>query len=88
MKVLAATQLPVTLDAAEQAAMDELRAALDAYGDLLVADAVHLLVEGRADTAGQVMDAAAGLSQPPELSLLRTARDGRGISSSVVHIEL
>ena len=84
MKVLAATQLPVTLDAAEQAAMDELRAALDAYGDLLVADAVHLLVEGRADTAGQVMDAAAGLSQPPELSLLRTARDGRGISSSVV----
>jgi hypothetical protein len=84
MKVLAATQLPVTLDAAEQAAMDELRAGLDAYGDLLVADAVHLLVEGRADTAGQVMDAAAGLSQPPELSLLRTARDGRGISSSVV----
>ena len=84
MKVLAATQLPVTLDSGEQAAMDELRAALDVYGDLLVADAVHLLVEGRADTAGQVMDAAAGLSQPPELSLLRTARDGRGISSSVV----
>lgn len=37
MKVLAATQLPVTLDTAEQAALDGLRAALDAYGDLLVA---------------------------------------------------
>jgi hypothetical protein len=84
MKVLAAQSLPVTLDATQQAAMDELRAAIDTYGDLLVADAVHHLVEGRADTAGQVMDAAAGLSQPPELSLLRTARDGTGISSSVV----
>jgi hypothetical protein len=84
MKVLAAANLPVTLNATQQAAIEELRAAVDAYGDLLVADAVHHLVEGRADAAGQVMDAAAGLSQPPELSLLRTARDGRGISSSVV----
>ena len=67
-----------------QQALAELRAALDTYGDLLVADAVHHLVEGRADIAGQVMDAAAGLSRPPELSLLRTARDGRGVSSSVV----
>ena len=84
MKVLAAQSLPVTLDATQTAAIAELRAALDTYGDLLVADAVHHLVEGRADIAGQVMDAAAGLSRPPELSLLRTARDGRGISSSVV----
>ena len=52
--VLAADPLPVTLDAAQTAAIDELRAALDTYGDLLVADAVHHLVEGRADIAGQV----------------------------------
>jgi hypothetical protein len=84
MKVLAAQSLPVTLNATQQAAIADLRAAVDTYGDLLVADAVHHLVEGRADIAGQVMDAAAGLSRPPELSLLRTARDGRGISSSVV----
>ena len=84
MQVLAAQSLPVTLDATQTAAIAELRAALDTYGDLLVADAVHHLVEGRADIAGQVMDAAAGLSRPPELSLLRTARDGRGVSSSVV----
>ena len=84
MKVLAAQSLPVTLDATQTAAIAELRAAIDTYGDLLVADAVHHLVEGRADIAGQVMDAAAGLSRPPELSLLRTARDGRGVSTSVV----
>ena len=84
LKVLAAQQLPITLNATQTAAIAELRAALDTYGDLLVADAVHHLIEGRADIAGQVMDAAAGLSQPPELSLLRTARDGRGVSSSVV----
>jgi hypothetical protein len=42
------------------------------------------MVEGRADVAGEVMDAAAGLTHPPELSLLRTVRSGRGVSSSVV----
>jgi hypothetical protein len=84
MKVLAEQSFPVTLDATQTMAIAELRAAVDTYGDLLVADAVHHLVEGRADIAGQVMDAAAGLSRPPEMSLLRTARDGRGVSSSVV----
>jgi hypothetical protein len=82
LQVLAADPFPVSLDAKQTEAVAELREALDTYGDLLVADAVHHLVEGRADTAGQVMDAAAGLSRPPELSLLRTARDGRGVSSS------
>jgi hypothetical protein len=83
LKVLAADAFPVTLDAQQTEAIAELRGALDTYGDLLVADAVHHLVEGRADVAGQVMDAAAGLSRPPELSLLRTARDGRAVSSSL-----
>ena len=63
--------------------MAELRTAVDTYGDLLVVDAVHHLVEGRADIAGQVMDAASGLSRPPQLSAPRTARDGRAVSSSV-----
>ena len=83
MQVLAADPFPVALDAAQTGAIAELRTAIDTYGDLLVADAVHHLVEGRADVAGQVMDAAAGLSRPPELSLLRTPRDGRGVSTSV-----
>jgi hypothetical protein len=84
MRVLAADPFPVTLNQTQSAAVGDLRAAIGSYGDLLVADAVHHLTEGRADIAGQVMDAAAGLSRPPELSLLRTARDGRGVSSSVV----
>ena len=83
LAVLAAAPFPVTLTADQSAAVAELRVALDTYGDLLVADAVHHLVEGRADIAGQVLDAAAGLSRPPELSLLRTPRDGRAVSSSL-----
>jgi hypothetical protein len=91
VQVLAADPFPVALDTDQQAAIADLRTAIDNYGDLLVADAVHQLVEGRADIAGQVMDGAAGLGRPPELSLLRTPRDGRGVSSSVVlalaHVE-
>jgi hypothetical protein len=85
LRVLAEETFPVTLATeAQVAAVADLRAAVDAYGDLLVADAVHHLLEGRADIAGRVLDAAAGLSGPPELSLLRTTRRGRGVSSSVV----
>jgi hypothetical protein len=84
LQVLAQQPFPVTVGDAQAAALADLRAAIDSYGDLLVADAVHHLIEGRADVAGQVMDAAAGLSRPPELSVLRTARDGRGVSTSVV----
>lgn len=82
--VLAAAPFPVSVDANQEAELGTLRAGLDGYADLLVADAVHHLVEGRAETAGQVMDAAAGLSQPPELALLRTARAGRAVTSSVI----
>ena len=84
MKVLAAEPFPIPVDADQDTALAVLREALGCYADLLVADAVHYLVEGRAETAGQVMDAAAGLSRPPELSLLRTARSGRAVSTSVL----
>ncbi len=72
LEVLAHDPFPVPLTDGQASAVADLRAAVDAYGDLLVADAVHHLVEGRADIAGEVMAAAAGLSGPPELSLLRT----------------
>lgn len=84
LQVLAQNPFPLSLDAEQTAAITVLRAAADTYGDLLVVDAVHHLVEGRADIAGEIMDAAAGMSQPPDLGLLRTARSGRGVSSSVV----
>jgi hypothetical protein len=84
LRVLARRPFPLPVDAAQEAALRELRDALDAYGDLLVADAVHHLVEGRAEVAGAVMNAAAGLGRPPELSLLRTPREGRAVSTSVM----
>ena len=84
LRILAQPTFPVRLDADQEAALQDLRDGLDAYGDLLVADAVHHLIEGRPEIAGAVMDAAAGLSRPPELSLLRTPREGRAVASSVV----
>ncbi|MGN9846543.1 hypothetical protein ACTMTI_51400 [Nonomuraea sp. H19] len=82
--MLAQQSFPVSVDAGQQAALQELRDGLDAYSDLLVADAVHHLVEGRPEAAGAVMNGAAGLARPPELGLLRTPREGRAVSSSVV----
>jgi hypothetical protein len=80
--VLAAPPATLNLPARTLAQLDALRAAVDAYGDLLVAEAVHDVVEGRAEAAGAAMDAAAGLGRPPELSVLRTRREGRGIATS------
>jgi hypothetical protein len=82
--VLAAPEAQLSLAAPVLAQLGELRRAVDAYGDLLVAEAVHDVVEGRAEAAGAAMDAAAGLGRPPELSVLRTRRDGRGVSTSCV----
>jgi hypothetical protein len=84
LKVLAESPFPVPLQADQEAAVAELREALDTYGDLLVADAVFHLSEGRSEVAGAVMDGAAGLSRPPELALLRTPREGRAVGTSVV----
>ena len=65
------------------AALAELAEAVDTYGDLLVADAVHDVVSGRAALAGAAMEAAAALSAPPDLGVLRTQRGGRAVTSTV-----
>jgi hypothetical protein len=65
-------------------ALVPLRDALDVYGDLLVAQAVHHVVAGRADAAGAAMDAAAGLTAPPDLEVVRTPRGGRAVGTSVL----
>ncbi|MFF0945488.1 hypothetical protein ACFYE2_14855 [Kocuria sp. CPCC 205300] len=72
------------LPAVAVAGLEQLRSAMDSYGDLLVAEAVNHVTEGRPDVAGAVMDAAAGLSRPPHLGLLRTPREGRAVTTSVV----
>lgn len=64
--------------------LDDLRGVLDTYGDLLVADAVHDVVSGRAAQAQESMEAAAGLGAPPELRLLRTQRRGASVRTTVL----
>lgn len=83
-QVLAADPATLGLPTATLARLAQLRAALDAYGDLLVADAVHDVTSGRAERAGAAMDAAAGLAKPPDLDVLRTRREGRAVESVAV----
>lgn len=84
LQVLGQEPFPVQLDEAQAAAVADLGDALDTYGDLIVADAVFHLTEGRSETAGAVLQSAAGFGRPPEPAVLRTVRDGRAVSSSAV----
>ncbi len=77
LRVLAAPPTSLGLPEEVLAELVELRAAVDVYSDLLLADAVHRVVEGRAGSAGTALDAAAGLGRPPELDVLRTRRESR-----------
>ncbi|MCB0252373.1 MAG: hypothetical protein KDI55_01450, partial [Anaerolineae bacterium] len=62
---------------------DALREALNAYGDLLIAEGVYHVVSGRTEMAGAAMDAAAGMATPPELEVLQTPRSGRSVATTV-----
>lgn len=77
-----APPLPVSADQA--AALQAIQDAVDAYGDLLVTEAVHQVVTGRADLAGAAMDAAAGLAGPPTLAFTETPLAAEGLTSAVV----
>jgi len=61
-----------------------LQQSLDAYADLLVADAVHQVVTGRPDKAAETMDAAAGLSRPPTFESVRTPPSGYLLHTSIL----
>lgn len=78
----AAPPLPVSAD--QRVLLEGLRDALDTYGDLLVAEAVHQVVTGRADLAGAAMDAAAGLGAPPTLAFTETPLGAEGLTTAVV----
>ncbi|MFC6064374.1 hypothetical protein [Streptomyces ochraceiscleroticus] len=77
--VLAADPATLDLPADTLTGLAQLAAAVDAYGDLLMAEAVQHVVEGRAETAGAVLDAVAGLGRPPDLSVIGTRRPGRAV---------
>lgn len=72
------------LNAAQRAALVPVADAADAYADLLVADAVHDVVNGRGAMAASSMEAASGLGAPPDLDVIRTQRHGRAVSTSVL----
>ncbi len=58
-----------------------LQGVLDTYADLLVADGVFDVVNGRPDRAAEAMEAAAGLGPPSDLRVLRTPREGTALST-------
>ena len=80
----AAAPATLGLTAEQSDGVAALAAAIDAYGDLLVADAVYDVVSGRAHLAGAAMEAAAGLAAPPSLDVLATQRGGRTATTTVV----
>ncbi len=73
----------LNLSSGQQTALEELREVVNTYGDLLVANAVHSLVSGQPEKAGETMDAAAGLELPPEFDLLRTPHGGHSVVTTV-----
>lgn len=76
--------LRASMNESDRARIALLRDALDAYGDLLVAEAVHQVVQGRSDVAGAAMDAAAGLASPPTLSFAETNLSAEGMNTAVI----
>lgn len=70
-----------------RAELETLADALDAVGDLLMAESVHQAVLGNADRAAAALDALDRQSPIPDVSVVRTPRSGPGISHRVL-IEL
>jgi hypothetical protein len=75
---------PLAITPEQRNELHLLREVLDAYGDLLVAEAVHQVVSGHAELAGAAMDAAAGLGRPPTLDFSETPLAGDGLSTAVL----
>jgi len=85
MQVLDAARagtLPAGLPAQLAMELEPLRALLDTYADLLLIEGVHALVTRSPEAGGAAMEAAAGLSTPPELRGIRTPREATTIEIS------
>ena len=80
----AALGLPALGTPEHQAIEFELRAlddAVDALGDLLLAESVHQIVHGSPARAGASVDALSrGDAPPPEIDVVRTPRSGTGVT--------
>jgi hypothetical protein len=78
------TLVDAGLDDADTARVAGLATTVDAYADLLVADAAQHALAGRAEAAAHALDAAAGLALPPPLDVLATPRSGRSLRTTVL----
>jgi hypothetical protein len=64
--------------------IDALKDALDAIGDLLLAESVHQVVQGNTDRARGSLQAITEGEPPPQPEVIETPRSGRGITHRVL----
>ena len=72
------------LDDGQRRALTLIQAALDTYGDLLMADGVMQVINRQPERAAETMDAAAGFSKPPTFEFIRTPPSGYHLENLVV----
>ncbi len=68
----------------QRRALQRIDAALDAYGDLLMADGTMQLVNRQPERAAESMDAASGFTRPPAFEFTRTPPSGYQLESLVL----
>ena len=73
-------RLPASVPAGLADELAPIDSLLDAYADLLLVDGVHALVTRSPEAGGAAMEAAAGLSGPPELRGIRTPREATTVT--------
>lgn len=80
LKAVREGALPASVPAGLAAELAPLEVLFDTYADLLLVDGVHALVTRSPEAGGAAMEAAAGLSSPPELRGIRTPRNATTVS--------
>jgi hypothetical protein len=65
------------------AEIDRLADAMDAIGDVLLAESVHQVVQGNYDRAKGVLQSITEGEAPPDIDVVRTPRSGRGLTHRV-----
>ena len=69
--------------AAIQAEVDRLADAMDAIGDVLLAESVHQMVQGNYDRGKGVLQSLTEGESPPEIEIVQTPRSGQALTHRV-----
>jgi hypothetical protein len=70
----------------QKLALEDLKAALEAYADLTVAEGVYQVVTGNPARAADAADAGAGLGRTPAFEFMRTPPSGYRLGTSVLAV--